>query len=672
MEKAIIWGCGNIGKDLLGRIDPGELLCFCDSSEDKCTKIINGISVISSSELLERYRDNLIVIAMSEVYTDEVISVLKKADINTYILCDMFVELYNSGLKVRDIYRLYKENQNREKIWIDLYKQQLRNKQRQIDFLKDTCDLANQRLKRGYIKKCQEKTILLAKQIIEEIKNYSIKPVLIEDSLDGFLYNQSMLMTSKTMTFGLDGEGFNSFIKFAKNKYNYYFCGDNQALWEEITASKDDRNVAVEYNDRIEILRRDSLLDLCFVSFKRIKMDKDLFYPLIKSEFEGVDVLLPNRFKELSNIDLNKYHEKLIELEYQNTGNKDEWIKNNLITVEFYLIDSFEIEHFVPLYYYFRNNGIYARFVLEHPDINTARKWFNYEAAKEKILDLGLEYSEELNEKANVAFTTQKAEILSKYRKETIRINLQYGCSLLKQAFGVSKASVEGFDFKFVNGEFDKELCQSLLLKTKVINIGYPKYMNRRKDLVKDNIKKELGINTEKPILLYLPTWDEYNSIQKYKESILEIKDDYYIITKPHHCTYRLEDRLRDKEIIFEISDKVVEPSYDLYQLMNMCDITLIDAKSGVALESVFLNPNVKTVWLMPNMNNKGLFREDIDKIARIVYTPNELHTVLEVEKNDTFYVNYRKKNIEKYFSECSIEMMDRLSDMIKAEVKNR
>lgn len=35
------------------------------------------------------------------------------------------------------------------------------------------------------------------------------------------------------------------------------------------------------------------------------------------------------------------------------------------ITVEFYIVDAFEIYHFIPLYYMFRKNGVYALFVIE-------------------------------------------------------------------------------------------------------------------------------------------------------------------------------------------------------------------------------------------------------------------------------------------------------------------
>ena len=42
-------------------------------------------------------------------------------------------------------------------------------------------------------------------------------------------------------------------------------------------------------------------------------------------------------------------------------------------TIQFYLVDAFEIYHFLPLYYIFEENGIYSEFVAENPPRKDAR-----------------------------------------------------------------------------------------------------------------------------------------------------------------------------------------------------------------------------------------------------------------------------------------------------------
>ena len=51
------------------------------------------------------------------------------------------------------------------------------------------------------------------------------------------------------------------------------------------------------------------------------------------------------------------------------------------VTVEFYLVDSFEIEHFIPFYDAFRARGINAYFVAEPERIHVVGDYFDYDKA---------------------------------------------------------------------------------------------------------------------------------------------------------------------------------------------------------------------------------------------------------------------------------------------------
>ena len=65
----------------------------------------------------------------------------------------------------------------------------------------------------------------------------------------------------------------------------------------------------------------------------------------------------------------------------------------------FYIIDSFEIYHFLPLYRLLREKGVYAIFVLEDESRNASGKWVDYKNAKQILDDKEVEYSEYYNEK---------------------------------------------------------------------------------------------------------------------------------------------------------------------------------------------------------------------------------------------------------------------------------
>ena len=65
--------------------------------------------------------------------------------------------------------------------------------------------------------------------------------------------------------------------------------------------------------------------------------------------------------------------------------------KNSLI--EFYLIDAFEIYHFLPIYNELLNQGINVRIVAEPCEINSADGWFDYNTAVKILNELNIDYN---------------------------------------------------------------------------------------------------------------------------------------------------------------------------------------------------------------------------------------------------------------------------------------
>ena len=120
------------------------------------------------------------------------------------------------------------------------------------------------------------------------------------------------------------------------------------------------------------------------------------------------------------------------------------------ICVEFYLVDAFEIYHFLPLYFYFTKNEIDVKFVAEPPEKNTSGKWFDYEMAIHILESNRVRYSVKANYDSDYVFTTQEAYLLKGYKYE--KVHLSYGYGLLIKLFVLSERSIDGFDKKFIHG----------------------------------------------------------------------------------------------------------------------------------------------------------------------------------------------------------------------------
>lgn len=353
--------------------------------------------------------------------------------------------------------------------------------------------------------------------------------------------------------------------------------------------------------------------------------------------------------------------------------------KNNLwydpkSVVEFYLVDAFEISHYFPIYEELRKRNIPCRIVAEPTFINQVGSYFDYERAVDCMSRLNIEFSTMANPKCKIAFTTQYGDCLTKY--QNIKCQMAYGVAIMKKtAFQLKRDTSICFDYVFVNGEFCKNIIGQYIGECNVVDMSYPRYKNyflsppNPEILMKD-------LNISKPVLVYLPTWDEYSSIQKYSKIIAKYASNFSIVVKPHHCTAHLEGKRGDFICLKENFDLLVDSNYGLGELASIADVAIVDAKSAVGLEIMFLNPNLKIIAICDNVKTNGFYFE-LSSFMYTVYSPEELQStilMLNSYKNGDFNKSREKviKELYSYDIEQGIERaVDKITDIIKENDTN-
>lgn len=320
-------------------------------------------------------------------------------------------------------------------------------------------------------------------------------------------------------------------------------------------------------------------------------------------------------------------------------------ISDEKIRVEFYLMDAFEIFHFKPIYEALKkDNRFEPIFVCEPQKINACGKWFDYETAKTTLKNLNLSYKENANPDVELAVSTQNIHTLYKYNK--IRLNIQYGTGFNKSNFCNSKLSVEGYDYRFVYSDYTKNNLKKYINKNRMFNIGLPK-----QDKYFDNLPAKKEYNTDKPVLMYFPTWDEDSSVSMFYEELKKLKDKFFIITKAHHCTFRLKDKEEDLKKLYKISDIVLEGNSDFAQACIQSNIAIIDAKSGASTEVPYINPDMKILYLSPRKFLHNYFYKDIFKFGYIINNPEKLKKYVDKIYNFDKYTEIRKNKISYYMN---------------------
>lgn len=95
-------------------------------------------------------------------------------------------------------------------------------------------------------------------------------------------------------------------------------------------------------------------------------------------------------------------------------------------------------------------------------------------------------------------------------------------------------------------------------------------------------INFERKIDKTKKTILYLPTWQDINSIKDIKENLSKLKQEgYYVIAKLHHGTTHLKDEEDNKNIRMSV-DELYESNTPLQELMARADIIISDNSAAI------------------------------------------------------------------------------------------
>lgn len=233
-----------------------------------------------------------------------------------------------------------------------------------------------------------------------------------------------------------------------------------------------------------------------------------------------------------------------------------------------------------------------------------------------------------------------------------------------------SEDNLRSFEYYFLYGELEKEMFLDICSKNieatahiKTFEIGYPKLddqINGAYDT--DAIRKRLGLDPSKKVILYAPAWDPGCSLREYGQEIVKVLlglDDVYVLVKLHPVSmepvYSPYFEFYTGGVVWKNNLGVFDdnPRYRFIdeQLVNpvlsISDILVTDF-SGIALEFMLLDRPVLYIDC-PKFYNETLKKWGCDSYlsknddrynagrnyGEVVYDLSELsHKVLDALKN--------------------------------------
>ena len=186
-----------------------------------------------------------------------------------------------------------------------------------------------------------------------------------------------------------------------------------------------------------------------------------------------------------------------------------------------------------------------------------------------------------------------------------------YGVATTKPQFTLNPTAKIGFHGLFLHDTYGAELF-SIYGKTYIVP-----------DLYIDKIAPYKF--TDKPTVLFLPTYHEPSTIQT-AQALGQLKDKYHVIIKGHHGTDNLEDEKNKKELLASIADEIYPSTYPIKKLFERCSVVLSD-NSGAVMDALYANIPVaisasKINCDIPNINTLQ-YQLVESKIIPYTNTPN-------------------------------------------------
>ncbi|MBR3144227.1 hypothetical protein IKF12_03480 [Candidatus Saccharibacteria bacterium] len=209
------------------------------------------------------------------------------------------------------------------------------------------------------------------------------------------------------------------------------------------------------------------------------------------------------------------------------------------------------------------------------------------------------------------------------------RLGYHYGSATTKPLLTLQPESKKDFHGMFLHDAYGAELL-SVYSRTYLVpnlNLKQPKHISVSK----------------KPVVLYLPTYNDPSTIEVAK-ALSKLKDKYYIITKGHHGTEFLNTEQSKKDILYQIADECYGSDQSINNLFEKADVVLSD-NSCAAMDALYVKipVAVATATIMPGPNNiKSLHQELIDD-GVIPYTDSFTKESLESIINQALKTATRK-----------------------------
>ena len=237
---------------------------------------------------------------------------------------------------------------------------------------------------------------------------------------------------------------------------------------------------------------------------------------------------------------------------------------------------------------------------------------------------------------------------------------------------GKSKYTISSYWNKLYDGIlcYGKYHQERFKLKHEIptAQMGYPRFDKYFKPGFKrDDLLKKFRCDPFKKTIVWIPTWSDLASIEKYIKAMASLKKDHNIVVRPHP-TMKLDDPENYKKLFTLDFNYIDDNEDDNVQLYALADLMFFDY-GGSMFGSLYLNKNFAflDMEIEPKVNKylgdstsedylKSFFPERIAKLENIKYICNYClknapsKTLMKSIREEFFNTNYQGNSAKRAY----------------------
>lgn len=347
MKNIVIFGSGQFGHDALMFMGNENIHCFCDNNPLFSGIIKYGKPIISFDELKEKYRDEIVLIAVSGVNAYDIARQCEENGILDYLIYTFLRETV-SDFSQMQLLDFINDPHNRMKLRKDIYYKRMLELERQVEYFKTHTDIRYMKPAQGELRRRQLRSVQVSSDFFKKIGELEIRPILYGGNLLGYVRHNGFIPWDDDIDFALMRDEYEKLKEYCRLHIYTEREWDEKELGEE-TVEKEVIPAMASY---YWVLQKDHFLIMEVLDDNYcVGMD---FFPLeyyadhysLTELRELADGLRADWISMDSEEDKIRYAEQVRITNRQNTVQKSEGIYFGVESTE--MRHSYHRDHFIP------------------------------------------------------------------------------------------------------------------------------------------------------------------------------------------------------------------------------------------------------------------------------------------------------------------------------------